>query len=119
MFIDPPTHTSTDVNEAWKASFDRVDKNKNAIAECGWGPCNRNPCLYKEIQNTMSSNDCDAFKLLKRNFMTPTQHYSFQPSFDSVFIQQSQSTNINDLTDPTQQNATTTTVVQIKTTFSH
>ena len=107
LFIDPPTLTSNDViplvNEAWKASFDRVDKNKKAIAERGWGPCNRNLLLYKEIQNTMTTDDCVAFQLLKSNFVTPIQHGSFQPPFDSVSIPQSQSTSISDLTDPAQQ----------------
>ena len=69
-----------------KASFARVDKNKQAIVERGWGPCNRNLLLYKEIQNAMTSNDCNAFKMLKSNFVIPKQHNSFQPPVDSVFF---------------------------------
>ncbi len=83
LFIDPPSLTSNDViplvNEALKASFDRVDKNKKAIAEHGWGLCNIDLLLYKEIQNTMTTNDCIAFKLPKSNFVTPIQNGSFQP----------------------------------------
>ena len=44
LFIDPPSLISTDIiplmNKAWNALFVRIDKNKTAIAERGWGPCN-------------------------------------------------------------------------------
>ena len=105
LFINPPSLTSTDViplvNEAWKASFARVDKNKKAITECGWRPCNRNLLLYKEIQNTMTSDNCGAFKLLKRHFIILKQHNSFQPPVDSVSFQQSHSTtSISEISDP-------------------
>ena len=72
MFIDPPNLITTDiiplVNIAWTASFDRVEKNKNAIAERGWGPCNRNLLLYKEIQNTMTKEDAQVFETMKKNY---------------------------------------------------
>ena len=37
------------VSQAWNASFTRVDNNKKAVAECGWGPLNYNLLLHPEI----------------------------------------------------------------------
>jgi len=37
-----PTDIITLINEAWAFFFARVSMNKNAIAERGWGPLNRN-----------------------------------------------------------------------------
>ena len=89
------------VNETWKASFAKVKKNKKIkIAECGWGPWNINLLLYKEIQNTMTSDNYDAFKLLKSNFVRPKQHNSFQPPVYSVSIQQSRSTAVSNIHNP-------------------
>jgi hypothetical protein len=37
------------VSHAWNASFSRVDNNKKAVAEHGWGPLNYNLLLHPEI----------------------------------------------------------------------
>jgi len=37
------------VSQAWNASFTRVDNNKKAVAERGWGPLNYNLLLHPEI----------------------------------------------------------------------
>ena len=65
LHIDPPSLCSTDiiplVNIAWEKSFARVAMNKNAIAERGWYPLNRNLLLYREIQDTMTSAERQSF----------------------------------------------------------
>ena len=105
MFIDPPALTPTDViplvNEAWSASFSRIDKNKKAIAERGWGPCNRNLLLYKEIANTMTRDDADLLKSMKDTFLSPSDTFAPTP-IDSLAINKSSSgdtTIISDLTE--------------------
>ena len=51
-------HQSTDIipliNKAWNDSFARVEKNKQAIAERGWYPLNRNILLNDELRSTMT-----------------------------------------------------------------
>ena len=37
------------INKAWEQSFVRVDKNKNAIADRGWNPLNRNLLTNDDI----------------------------------------------------------------------
>lgn len=101
----PPSLTSTDiiplVNVAWSASFARINKNKKAIAERGWGPCNRNLLLYKEIQNTMTREDIETFNAMKNNYVQPDSEFA-SPIIDSLCIKKSNSdtTIISDLTDP-------------------
>jgi len=67
MFMENPTLCSTDIipiiNEAWTLSFARVQNNKKAISERGWGPLNRNLLLYKELLQTMTKADRETFKL--------------------------------------------------------
>ena len=67
MFMENPTLCSTDIvpiiNEAWTLSFARVQNNKKAISERGWGPLNRNLLLYKELLQTMTEADRETFKL--------------------------------------------------------
>jgi len=108
MFIDPPSLAPTDViplvNVAWSASFSRIDKNKKAIAERGWGPCNRNLLLYKEIQNTMTRDDAALLKSMKDTFLSPSNNFAETDKalIDSLSIQQSSSgdgTIISDLTE--------------------
>jgi hypothetical protein len=40
------------VRQAWASSFARIDNNKKAIAERGWGPMNFNCLLHPEIEAT-------------------------------------------------------------------
>ena len=107
MFIDPPSLTPTDViplvNVAWSASFSRIDKNKKAIAERGWGPCNRNLLLYNDIQNTMTRDDAALLKSMRDTFLSPSNNFAEtdKAPIDSLSIQQSTSgdaTIISDLT---------------------
>ena len=80
MFIDPPSLTPTDViplvNEAWSASFSRIEKNKKAIAKRGWGPCNRNLLLYKEVENTMTRDDHALLESMKHTFLSPSDKFA-------------------------------------------
>ena len=56
-----PTLQPTDIipliNKAWKQSFARVDKNRNAIADRGWNPLNRNLLLDSSIRATMTEEE--------------------------------------------------------------
>ena len=51
-------HQSTDIipliNKAWNDSFAQVKKKKQAIAERGWYPLNRNILLNDELRSTMT-----------------------------------------------------------------
>ena len=40
------------MQQAWASSFARIDNNKKAIAERGWGPMNVNCLLHPEIEAT-------------------------------------------------------------------
>ena len=88
MFIDPPCLTTNDIipliNMAWNASLTRIDKNKKAIAERGWGALNRNLLLYKEIQHTMTREDSQIFQSMQRSFQQPDICNTFMPSFETV-----------------------------------
>jgi len=43
------------INYAWDLSFKRVEPNKIAISERGWGPLNRNLMLDKQLRSTMTA----------------------------------------------------------------
>ena len=80
-------------------------KNKKAIAERGWGPCNRNLLLYKEIQNTMTKEDMKTFDAMKKDYAQPNSANDTEfvsPIIDLLCIRKSNSdtTIISDLTDP-------------------
>ena len=47
------------VNAAWKQSFARIEKNKNACADRGWNPLNRCLLLHSEIRATMTDEEQD------------------------------------------------------------
>lgn len=109
LFIDPPQLSATDIipliNKAWSASFARVSCNKKAIAERGWGPCNRNLLLYKEIQHTMTKDDTELFHSMQTNFFPSTSNFASaaeSPPESVSFLKtahSSSSTIISDLTD--------------------
>ena len=65
-----------------------LTKIKKAISERGWGPCNRNPLLYKEIQNTMTKEDIVAFELMKQNFIPPNDSFQEVPLQSVIASQQ-------------------------------
>ena len=58
-----PTDLMPLINDAWKASFARIDKNKKAICDRGWYPYNRMLLLGKKLRETMTTED----KVLERN----------------------------------------------------
>ena len=90
---------------AWNASFNRVEKNKNAIAERGWGPLNRNLLLYKEIQHTMTREDFKNLESMKRTFQQPNMYKNFVTPFETIsFLSRlsDSTTTISDLTDQDQ-----------------
>ena len=117
MFIDPPSLVATDiiplVNKAWSDSFSRIEKNKKAIAERGWGPCNRNLLLYKEIQNTMTKEDIVVFDAMKKNYAQPND--SNEKSLVPLFIDSlpSDTTIVSDLTPPTTSPNNQSTVISL------
>ena len=43
------------INIAWKNSFARVSKNKQAIVDRGWNPLNRALLLDDELRSTMTN----------------------------------------------------------------
>ena len=47
----------TIVNDAWQHSFDRIEFNKKAICDRGWGPLNYNLLNDKDIQATMKDSE--------------------------------------------------------------
>ena len=109
LFIDPPNLINTDivplVNKAWNASFVRIDKNRNAIAERGWGPCNRNLLLYKEILNTMTKEDTVIFESMKGNYCQqnsfPNTDINLRTPVESVCVTHSKTSHtiiISDIT---------------------
>ena len=59
--FENPTLQPTDliplINKAWKQSFARVDKNRNAISSRGWNPLNRNLLLDPLIRQTMTEKE--------------------------------------------------------------
>ena len=61
-----PTDIMTIVNDAWQHSFDRIELNKKAISDRGWGPLNYNLLHDKDIQSTMTdSESCEYLSMLK------------------------------------------------------
>ena len=45
------------INIAWHKLFARVDQNRRAIADRGWGPYNRNILTFSHIRATMTETD--------------------------------------------------------------
>ena len=45
------------INIAWNKSFARIDKNRKAIADRGWGPYNRNILTLSHIRATMTNDE--------------------------------------------------------------
>ena len=96
LHIDPASLCSTDiiplVNIAWELSFARVNLNKKAIAERGWGPLNRNLLLYKEIQDTMTKSEREFFSHKLYN----------NPPLSSIDMINDTSTAVSDLSNVSQ-----------------
>ena len=96
LHIEPASLCATDiiplVNQAWSLSFARVELNKKAIAERGWGPLNRNLLLYKEVQHTMTKQERESF--------IGTLHNN--PPLISVDINSDNSTAVSDLSNVSQ-----------------
>ena len=45
------------INIMWNKSFVRVDKNKRAIVDRGWGPHNHNILTFSQSRTTMINSD--------------------------------------------------------------
>ena len=45
------------INAAWKQSFFRIDKNKNALSDRGWNPLNKNLLLHEDLRATMTETE--------------------------------------------------------------
>jgi len=79
------------INVAWKQSFARVDKNKNAITDRGWNPYNRNILTMPEVRETMTNQE----KIDERSSSTIIIH----PNNNSNSITSNDSSNITSDTD--------------------
>jgi hypothetical protein len=51
------------VTHAWTKSFNRVQTNRKAIAECGWGPMNYNILLHPEVSRKMQNSTTQDTKI--------------------------------------------------------
>ena len=60
------------VNQSFSASFGRVDTNKKAIAERGWGPMNRNLMTYPIIRATITKEEKEKEESVDGNIKLPT-----------------------------------------------
>ena len=72
--------SSTDIipliNKAWNDSFARILKNKNAIAERGWYPLNRNILLNEELRSTMTPTEvCN--EMISNSITIPSPYFRF------------------------------------------
>ncbi len=61
MYMDHPNIQPTDiipyVNYAWEQSFARVETNRRAIADRGWGPLNYNLLINDDVKATMTESE--------------------------------------------------------------
>jgi len=93
MYLDSPGIYATDimiiVNNAWEQSFARIDLNKKAISDRGWGPLNYNLLNDEDIKATMTDLENREFlSMMKLRSMSKTR---FEPSMST--------SRISDLTD--------------------
>jgi hypothetical protein len=72
------------VSRAWGESFARVQSNRKAIAERGWGPLNYNCLLHPEILSTRHPND-------KSGHDIPAQQHQQLIDTDHVIFQERES----------------------------
>ena len=75
------------VQKAWDASFVRIEKNRNAIANRGWNPLNRNLLTMPDIRGTMTEDDLSNES--SNNVFLPTikacANEDTSPSYDPFF----------------------------------
>ena len=101
LYMDHPNIQPTDiipcVNYAWEQSFARVETNKKAIADRGWGPLNFNLLNNDDIKATMTDSEREElFSLMKQS-----QHglnNCRTPNSIAITTSTSQHSTISDLT---------------------
>jgi len=59
------------INTAWKSSFARIDKNKNALADRGWNPLNQNLLLHEDLRATMTRREKSAQYHISNDIIIP------------------------------------------------
>ena len=93
--MDSPGIYATDimiiVNDAWQQSFARVDHNKKAISDRGWGPLNYNLLNDEDIKATMTD-------LESREFMSMLKTDSNDSSINKSLSLPSMETSVSDIT---------------------
>jgi len=62
------------INIAWKNSFARVGKNRQAITNRGWNPLNRALLLDDELRSTMTKKQKSKEFLLENNIIFPSKN---------------------------------------------
>ena len=71
IYMDSPGIYPTDimaiVNDAWQHSFDRIELNKKAISDRGWGPLNFNLLNDKDIQATMTDSETREYQSMLKS----------------------------------------------------
>ena len=73
------------INYAWKHSFARIDKNKNAISDRGWNPLNRNILTDRDLRATMTHREKCREHEMRDDIILPKKYLSkniLQPSTD-------------------------------------
>jgi len=62
------------INIAWKQSFSRIDKNKNALSDRGWNPLNKNLLLHEDLRATMTETEKSNQYHLSHQIIIPQQN---------------------------------------------
>ena len=87
MLSMPGSLESTDmmplINRAWDKSFARVQKNKQAIADRGWLPYNRNIMTFAEIRETMTAQEIQD-EADSSNVIIPSSQYDTHSSATTI-----------------------------------
>ena len=74
------------LNEAWKHSFGRVEKNRKAIADRGWNPLNRNILCLKEVIGAMTDEDKEKDELVPYKQKGTKIHDNSKPEYDAMYL---------------------------------
>ena len=74
-----PTDMMPVINNEWRQSFTKIEKNKHAISDQGWNPLNRALLLNDELRATMTKKESTP-KYSARNHIFPPNVASEDPS---------------------------------------
>ena len=68
------------INDAWRQSFAKINKNKDAISDQGWTPLNYALSLNDELRATMMTKDSTPKYAVSTNIFPPNKISSKDPS---------------------------------------